>query len=326
MWPPELRPHYKGRIHPEIIGIQHGLALLENFCRIVQEHKKDKRISYMMEKERKKKRETGEELLSIVPVDSIIGIDTLSDGYDEEKDIGVVASSAPPQPSPFQVAIHKIFASVEPEQVFDECYADQSHAVWLDSSSSPTQRGTMDILAAPASPEDILEYHSGQGTDILTHLQTNLFGEDSKTQPPSKDIAIVEDISSSLLQLQFHADTNLMDHPFEYRGGYLGYLGYEVRLDTERHLHKVELGKEIEPRLPHIHSTMPTAAFFLARQSRVYHHPTQTWYMIGLVEQGVDLHATLEWMKTTRVQGRRPLCPGYRRCARAATSLSPEPS
>jgi hypothetical protein len=52
----------------------------------------------------------------------------------------------------------------------------------------------MDILAAPTDPKDILEYHLGQGMDNLTQLQANLFGQDGKACPPSKDVAFVEDV------------------------------------------------------------------------------------------------------------------------------------
>jgi para-aminobenzoate synthetase len=78
-------------------------------------------------------------------------------------------------------------------------------------------------------------------------------------------------------------------------------LGYEVRYDTQRFLQQQEHGKEL-PRKKEANSStdgVPTAALFLARQSMVYHHPTQQWYLIGLVETENDSDNILEWMQST---------------------------
>jgi para-aminobenzoate synthetase len=47
-------------------------------------------------------------------------------------------------------------------------------------------------------------------------------------------------------------------------------------------------------------SDTPTAAFFLARNSLVFHHPSRMWYMISLIEQDKDLIQVVTWMKTTK--------------------------
>ena len=94
--------------------------------------------------------------------------------------------------------------------------------------------------------------------------------------------------------------------PFAYRGGHVGYLGYEVRHITEQLWASQEHGS-----IPTMHDDIgnttlgyidpdtltadqtkppitpdrqiPTAAFGFADQSFVYHHETQEWYLVGVV-------------------------------------------
>jgi para-aminobenzoate synthetase len=109
--------------------------------------------------------------------------------------------------------------------------------------------------------------------------------------------------------LYFKSDDGMNDFlPFEYRGGFLGYLGYEVRHDNVRHLHQVQKGVPFMPAerssgnqsSDPIPSDTPTAAFFLARNSLVFHHPTDTWYMLSLLEQEEGPAHAFSWMQATK--------------------------
>jgi para-aminobenzoate synthetase len=109
--------------------------------------------------------------------------------------------------------------------------------------------------------------------------------------------------------------------PFDYRGGYIGYLGYEVRHDTQCWIFQQEGGhgcSSIEEDTsnqnrrasgdatnPHV----PSAAFLFVDQSLVYDHQTNDWYIIGIadsddscgdagVDNSADTHVedTISWM------------------------------
>jgi len=78
--------------------------------------------------------------------------------------------------------------------------------------------------------------------------------------------------------------------PFNYRGGYVGYLGYEVRHDTRQSMCKQEICSVSDDDTgvdneydqisnPHV----PTAAFLFADRSLVYDHWRGDWYMVGVV-------------------------------------------
>jgi para-aminobenzoate synthetase len=93
-------------------------------------------------------------------------------------------------------------------------------------------------------------------------------------------------------------DDTYDDLPFEYRGGYLGFLGYEVGQDTQRALQQLEGGllKPLGQASSQSNKT-PSAAFLFADQSLVYDHWEQEWYLVGLASNNNDAHSSvLNWM------------------------------
>ena len=103
--------------------------------------------------------------------------------------------------------------------------------------------------------------------------------------------------------------------PFEYRGGYVGYLGYEVRHDSRKFLCEQEIcnldnGKSPSQPSPQIKSdrNIPTAAFLFADRSLVYDHFTSNWYLVGVSSNEIfaaesgGVVSTVEWMRQTSAQ------------------------
>jgi para-aminobenzoate synthetase len=300
-------PHYGVQFHPESIGTQFGMGLLENFVKVVQERTDEQKYQ-------------GPASFKTVSLESLMEAKANLLPRQSAGEQGSSPSAQETRPSRFQVIMHRVPTSnvmIQPLHVFERYYARESHSVWLDSSSFPS-RGELDILAAPTRKDDILEYHQGKDdTDVLTVLENELFGPD-KQYGPTTMIGWVKStnnnqlLDSSLLEWidetsAESASTQVELPPFHYRGGFLGFLGYEVRHDTLRFLRQQEGGqvanlKEAasneQKNKAEVKSTTPTAAFFLARQSMVFHHPSQSWYLIGigLAEDDQDYDETFEWM------------------------------
>ncbi|KAG7343924.1 para-aminobenzoate synthase Pab [Nitzschia inconspicua] len=283
-------PHYGVQFHPESIGTQHGMDILKNFVEIV--------VDTQRQQEAEEK-----------PHATLSSASSRS----HQSTTAEPLPQSPTRTARFRVMMHKVLSSVqsvvEPLQVFERYYAHQRYSVWLDSSSYPS-RGELDILAAPSrrdNDSDVLEYFQGHdGRDILSRLEDELFGHHESASTiigwiPNKcgnltlDETLIEWRDETSREC---ATTDIDTPPFHYRGGYLGFLGYEVRHDTQRYLqHRDNTNNHATPtsRTNEKHG-VPTAAFFLARQSMLYHHPTESWYLIGLVEKDEDIQENLEWM------------------------------
>lgn len=287
-------PHYGVQFHPESIGTQHGMELIENFCKIVQSHKKSK-----------------QPLNTPQPIPPTTDTPSIS----RRKRL---------QNPRFQVVVHPFQAPVEPEHVFESLYQHEPYSIWLDSSSASVSRGEIDILAAPCSSSDIFEYHylrqSNNSQDILALLEQEMLGiansnnnnenedENVTRRSASNEMAVLLDLSDPI---RFENEDGIVSPflPFHYRGGFLGYLGYEVRHDTQKYLQRIEGGvtstypssfATIDNSTDYSLANTPTAAFFLARNSLVFHHPTKQWYMISLIERDQNPSHVLSWMKTAK--------------------------
>jgi para-aminobenzoate synthetase len=108
--------------------------------------------------------------------------------------------------------------------------------------------------------------------------------------------------------------------PFEYRGGYVGYLGYEVRHDTQCRIFEREGGAgcnvvngmgtttsttSTPSTLLKTNPNIPTASFLFVDRSLLYDHQAGDWYMIGIIENDSPEHVDrvgeiVSWMKSIK--------------------------
>jgi len=337
-------PHYGVQFHPESIGTQHGLELLQNFVEVVDKYKNIEKNT--------------EEEAEETPTENNSNRDS------EQKPTKGSSDNNTEQKPRFRAMVHKYTPSHSSEdsasdsyiptplQVFEKFYieggdrdndenSDQAtssslasqYAVWLDSSSySTSERGTIDIIAAPSRHTDIIEHFSTMSassssckgerddTDIMSKLEAQLYGPSTDESGPTVYTSDVEWVvsrtgsedqqASDAFQIIDGKDKKPKvgvegrdDLPFHYRGGLIGYLGYEIRHETQRYLQEQQGVSETTNRESQSErqeeTKTPAAAFFLARQSMLFHHPTQSWYFIALVEDDSqnDIEENLRWMK-----------------------------
>lgn len=170
----------------------------------------------------------------------------------------------------YYLASRKLPLSVAPARIYEALFIDSPYAFWLDSSRHEGAEARFSFLGASDSPEACrLEgFADGRSTLLL------------KTKPPEaldKDIFTV--IEERLRVVTVLAEEAL---PFEFHGGFVGYIGYELMTLTEQVSgHK---------------SAVPDATLLFVDRFVAIDHASNELYLLALYE--ADRSGVEAWFAT----------------------------
>ncbi|KAL7472331.1 hypothetical protein ACHAXS_012667 [Conticribra weissflogii] len=159
-------------------------------------------------------------------------------------------------------------------------------------------------------PDQNLRYKSEKrnDTDILSYLRERLVNASEFVDVVHLlDFATCYDGADDEITIsalaEFDKDIISNEIPFDYRGGYIGYLGYEVRHDTQCRILEQEgvqgcVANDRE-NSGKTNPNVPTAAFLFADRSLVYDHKNGDWYAIGVtnLEEVDDITSKADYHK-----------------------------
>ena len=258
-------PHFGVQFHPESIRSEAlGRQLVENFCRYVA-------ATSTSSSHRRHQRHA---LKSPAALSCLLN--------KQEK----------VRTSPYTVYILKVpnlplnGANFSPSQLFDTFLSGKNYSFWLDRESSEC-----DGVSILGSGRRRVEYwRSGNGREIKVvdgqtiqvHKNKDILSY-LEEHPPVRSIQM---LSGDALESSTKLDASENELPFDFCGGHVGYLGYEVRHDTAPKVSNASTAAD-----------HPTAAFIWADRSFVFDHEKSEWYLVGVAEQG-NTKEIMEWMKT----------------------------
>jgi len=323
-------PHYGVQFHPESIGTQRvGKDLLRNFLQVCFDCKQLNQSTTIR---------TEEEV-----VNGRHGTGSLSATADPAASIAMAPSpSSSTAPSPFSVYIHKVAdlppngANLQPCDVMNELLEGEAYSFWLDGEASANNpSSSVSILGAsqqrveywgkeqPLEQQGLFVWNHQENEGMERHTETDILTYLQQQHRQVTESACMISFAVETQEAVFEevSEEALLDIvPFQFRGGHVGYLGYEVRHDTARYLEEEEGGRHHETtqndsgrvRRPSSDPKIPSAAFLWADRSLVYDHQTGDWFLVGVVSVGNEnddksrrLKSMLDWMRSTAAYLRR---------------------
>jgi len=179
----------------------------------------------------------------------------------------------------YQVHVQQLTTSITSQELFQLLYSNSTNAFWLDSSSTTCPNSRFSIMGDDQGPlAEHIEYYGEE------HNTTALFV--NSIQCPGNVLDYIE----SRLKC---ASVPKYDLPFDYRGGFVGYLGYEAK----HLLHQYHHTPKGDPNLP-------TASFIFADRSIVVDHLTKHVYCVGISPKN-DSSDLFTWIRSVE-QARPP--------------------
>ncbi|MCY1021694.1 aminodeoxychorismate synthase component I [Pyxidicoccus sp. MSG2] len=197
--------------------------------------------------------------------------------------------SVVPHPHPattresFRVHHRKLRLDVDPEQAFVTLHGGKEQAFWLDSSRVEAGLSRFSFMGDATGPHSaIVRYHVNPRRLSVTR--------GGQTQELST--GLFEFLQGELARLRAGEATL----PFDFQGGFVGYLGYELKQDC---------GASTSHTSPD-----PDAGLLLADRLLAWDHAQREVYLVALAPEGEEaqVHA---WFDTTEAELRRlpPLAP-----------------
>ena len=310
-------PHFGVQFHPESIATgSYGYALLQNFCQYCLEYKTN------IKPHNGQTYKNGYQVNQLQRHPLPISSEKIKKAI-ETNDVN----------SNFKVWIQQIDnvqnIQLTTQDVFEQMGYHHSElpSFWLDSSNFDKENngGRFSIFG---TSESTLEYYGmdheeskrgiyhqingitkrmNHDTNLISYLQTNLL--------PTTTFSFSTARSSSECEedvwIECEEETNDPNSmiPFTFRGGYVGYFGYEFRHDTRDSICQQELCQLPPSSFTSTkltgNSNVPTAAFLFADRTIVYDHWNNQWYTVGVTSKTEDVKNEKdikEWMDATSQQ------------------------
>jgi para-aminobenzoate synthetase len=286
------RPHWGVQFHPESIGTSHGMELLANFVAECAKKKLDPPL----------RRSPTSRLWPQTTSSIAAAPDSQQQRQQQPTPVTAAAATA-------MVWIHRVPSlplnggNMKPVHVMDDLLAADPFTYWLDHSDTTRLPGISILGSCDIINGQRVEYY-GRDKNVTSLKVVDYVEGMERTRVSNETIVsflegqIPESIK--VLQVDFSGDGHRTSNidvttlPFDFLGGFVGYLGYEVRLDLTRP------NKSTGPMNRSTRSddeNVPTAAFVRADRSFVYCHKTCQWYLVGTFQDNdVSRDDVEEWM------------------------------
>ncbi|WP_028049617.1 aminodeoxychorismate synthase component I [Cellulomonas sp. URHD0024] len=196
---------------------------------------------------------------------------------------------APSRPEPqklvqYRLLVEKLPTLCEAEQVYEALFLEQPFAFWLDSSRPDPRLGRFSIMGAADGPSATLATAS-----VADGTVTVRSGDDCHTEVRP----LLDWLDDQLGGAEVVGGADL---PFDFRGGWIGYLGYELKAQC----HPTQRPERQGGGPVHL-AEQPDAALLFADRSVVFDHLTSTTYLLALHLE-TDVEAAANWLADTRAR------------------------
>lgn len=247
-------PQWGVQFHPESISTEHSLALLGNFARLTRERAGGETES-----------STTRALSSGTPSSGTLGSGTLD------------------RPKPVTVALQvKVLELLVPvETIFAALYGDEEEAVWLDGNDPSSDSSRFTIMGAPTGPNGrVATADTRTGTIRIRHTGSAPAGTTGTETTVSS--GFFDWLEAELAAIDVEAPAL----PFDFRLGWVGYLGHEL---------KAEVGSPSQH-----HSDLPDASLMFLDRAVVIDHDESQVYLLSLNGLGSSPTDCETWCAQTR--------------------------
>ncbi len=259
------RPIWGVQFHPESIGTEFGHRLLDNFKSLTCEYRRQnpprRRCSDQVRPPR------SPELYNVVPAPQPV-------------ESAGAAARATLHGKPFSVYYRRLPLPLDAEQVFMNLYADSKPAFWLDSA-----------LVREFSRFSYMGDASGPHAEFVSYdLASKQVTVKHRGNTSTHEESIFSYLDRQLRER--HIDTEGL--PFDFNGGYAGYLGYELKADC---------GANAAHQSP-----TADAAFIFADRLIAFDHEEDIVYLVCLDDEDHEARAR-QWLNdmADRLQRLEPI-------------------
>lgn len=318
-------PHYGIQFHPESIGTgENGYRLIWNFCEFAFRYNRQRKLKSEIEPTKRRiiHRKNFDDLNSQHRIQS----DSLSESRHHVIIHKLGLGDFSPSPIPEQV-FEEIYGSRHNSFWLDSSTGEitlktndiiNKHSdVQVDKDGCPiASNSRFSIMGSDDGPSSRkIEYfgreHSPEQRGLRVTSSSAEDGESFEMLDMSiltylrKQLVEKRELNNSVKTVSFAPDsaeweiTNTTDEsfPFHFRGGYVGYLGYEIRYECLNDGCRGDHCLTFETGITN--PQVPSAAFLFADRSLLYDHLLGDWYVIAVApDERASIEKTLSWIQS----------------------------